>query len=363
MSKIKILYVVSTLERKGPTNQLFYLIKYLDRNKFTTQILTLSPEPKESMMTQFLTLDVKIKSLNHGRIKGVLLNKRSLNNIIVEFKPDIIQSMGLRADGLISDFSKKILCMTTSRNFPLVDYPQKFGNVKGSLMAKKHLGYFKKLNVVSCSHSIAVELESVGVSSEVIQNGVDTKMFVAVKDKSIQKAKMSLPADAKVFVVVGSLIPRKNVAEIVRAFPENSGNSLLLVVGDGPEMESLKEIATGKNVLFKGNSSQVKEYLQASDWMISASKAEGLPNAVLEALACGVPVLLSSIPAHVEIVKGTAFEDFLFSDQKTLEKLIEDLVQSDENEKLEEKALTLAQDNFSAEVMSQFYQKKYLSIS
>ena len=46
----KILYIVSTLERCGPTNQLSYIIKYLDKSKFEPMVLTLSPEPKEDRM-------------------------------------------------------------------------------------------------------------------------------------------------------------------------------------------------------------------------------------------------------------------------------------------------------------------------
>jgi len=42
----KILYLVSSLKKSGPTNQLSYIIKYLDRTKFSPTILTLSSEPK-----------------------------------------------------------------------------------------------------------------------------------------------------------------------------------------------------------------------------------------------------------------------------------------------------------------------------
>ena len=45
----------------------------------------------------------------------------------------------------------------------------------------------------------------------------------------------------------------------------------------------------------------VQEYLGASNYFISASLAEGLPNSVLEAMACGLPCILSNIPPHVEI--------------------------------------------------------------
>ena len=69
----KILYIVSSLKKSGPTNQLSYIIKYLDKSKFSPTVLTLSAEPDDSMMEYFQNeLDVKIDSLKLSRVQGIL---------------------------------------------------------------------------------------------------------------------------------------------------------------------------------------------------------------------------------------------------------------------------------------------------
>ena len=79
----KILYIVSTLQRTGPTNVLFNLVSHLDRTKFQPVILTLSPENNShyTLQAEFLKLDVEIHSIGLSRIAGFLLG----NSKILEF--------------------------------------------------------------------------------------------------------------------------------------------------------------------------------------------------------------------------------------------------------------------------------------
>ncbi len=77
---------------------------------------------------------------------------------------------------------------------------------------------------------------------------------------------------------------------------------MLYILGDGINRDNLmKKYCNASNVIFTGSVSNVEEYLAASDVYISTSKSEGLPNGVLEAMAVGLPVLLSDIPQHKEI--------------------------------------------------------------
>ena len=71
----------------------------------------------------------------------------------------------------------------------------------------------------------------------------------------------------------------------------------------------------------------VLPYLQAVDYFISASSDEGLPNSVLEALATGLPVLLSDIPSHREILERTHNSGVFFDPKvpQSLSRLIPDL--------------------------------------
>lgn len=295
--KVKILYIVSSLKRTGPVNQLYYIISGLDLDKYECKVLTLSPEPDDSKIESYKKLGVKVDSLLLSRIQGIVLGKSRLSRYIKSFSPNIIQTQGVRADSLILSLSPKASWITTSRNFPIEDYPSKFGRFKGSLMANKHINVLSRCNyLVSCSNSIASKLAAIGISSTVISNGVPPS--------NINPKKVDIPQSSGVrFVTVGSLIPRKNMGYLVKLsnkLDEMNIEHELIVLGDGPLLNELKDGANSR-VKFIGKVENVDRYLAGSDVFLSSSLSEGLPNTVLEAISYGVPVILSDIPSHCEI--------------------------------------------------------------
>lgn len=364
--KIRVAYIVSTLARKGPTNQLFYILKYLDRTHFEALIITLSPEPKESLKSEFEKLGVKIVSLNTGRIEGLLRNTFLLKRHLSDFSPHVIQTQGIRADRYNVIFSKRYRTLTTIRNVPHVDYPMKFGRFKGKIMAKRHLAAYKRLNVVSCSYSNNQILNALNIPSITIQNGVDIDRFIppTATDKSKLKEKYGLSEFQHVFITVGSLLPLKNVATIIHAFNKNHTQAALLIVGDGPERERLSTLAENKNIFFRGFTRDVVELLKCADFYISASMSEGLPNAVMEALASGLPAILSKIEPHRELVSGSILEDFLF-DSCNIHELFQKIekIQQIEVLLLSQQSRQIAEDRFSAKAMSEKYQRVYINLT
>jgi glycosyltransferase involved in cell wall biosynthesis len=81
----------------------------------------------------------------------------------------------------------------------------------------------------------------------------------------------------------------------------------LLVVGDGPERDALhalaRTLALGDRVVFAGAIPDAARVLPLVDLYLTASRREGLPTALLEAMACGVPVLATEVPGHVDAVE------------------------------------------------------------
>lgn len=363
MKKIKILYIVSTLEQKGPTNQLFYIISNLDKNVFDCKILTLSQEPELSFKAKFENAEIEIKCLNTGRISGLFKNKKLINDIVKIYKPDLIHTQGIRADVYAAGLSEKSPVVTTARNFPLDDYPAKFGKAKGKLMANRHVNAFKKLNVVACSHAIQKKLGTVGINSLTIQNGVDIDGFSPLShdDKKKVKEHLGIKSPQRIYLTVGSLISRKNVKIQIEAFNKlRDYNSILLILGDGPQRKELEQAVKGDNVLFVGQVANVKEYLQISYCFISSSLSEGLPNAVLEAMSCGLPVILSDILPHRELVEGSGYEKFLFdpSDVDLLVKNIHE-IGSVYWDGMSQESRQIVEENFTHRKMSTQYQTLY----
>lgn len=357
---MKILYVVSSLSASGPTNQLYNIINNLDSDIYTATVITLSPESKDSRLDDFELLNIDIKSLNLSRLAGLLLSKFKLKNLIKGIQPDLIHTQGIRADSLLASLKSSIPWVMTSRNFPSEDYPSKFGKLKGGLMEKQHFLAMRKCgNVVSCSESIRKQLGSVGIQSLAIQNGV----------KSIKGDGSLLPFVDKlkkpVFVTVGSLIPRKNVQYLLDAIKQvdNNQQGSLLVVGDGFQKQEL-ESRSGHNIHYVGNVSNVQDYLAASDYFISSSLSEGLPNTVLEALVAGLPVILSNIPSHAEIEKESKGSCILFSLDEKMQLI--DILNNPKryfSDNANEDALRLGEDVFSDKSMSLKYQNLYKELT
>ncbi len=296
---IKILYIVSTLVRSGPTNQLFYMIKGLDKNKFKLSVLTLSSEPLDTMISAFINEGVEISSISKSRIQGLLYNKKLVLNEIVKSNPDIVHSQGLRADSIINAIKEKIPSkwVLTSHNYPYEDYPMKFGKIKGTLMAMSHLRVQRECsNVVACSKSIADKLNLHNVRSKPIRNGSPKTEFIS--NGSLPKG-LTKP----LFVSVGSFIKRKNMKTVIKAFDlykDRGGHGSLLMLGDGPERKNVKSIHP-RYVVFLGNVSNVDFYLSKSDCFISASYSEGMPNTVLESIQTKTGLILSDIAPHREV--------------------------------------------------------------
>ena len=104
--------------------------------------------------------------------------------------------------------------------------------------------------------------------------------------------------------------PVKGLDVLLRALPGLAARApaaQLLIVGDGPERERLhalaREVDPGGRVVFAGAVPDAARLLPLVDLYVTASRREGLPLAVLEAMACGLPVLATRVPGHIDAVE------------------------------------------------------------
>jgi len=113
------------------------------------------------------------------------------------------------------------------------------------------------------------------------------------------------------FVAVARLVPQKAVADLLHAFAEGGREGdELLVIGDGPERGMLERLAltlaTRGAVRFVGRSDAPWRQVAQADALVIASRLEGMPNAALEALALGTPVLAGDdLPMLRELAAAT----------------------------------------------------------
>ena len=124
-------------------------------------------------------------------------------------------------------------------------------------------------------------------------------------------------------------------------------------------MEECKKLSND-NIILKGNVDNVNDYLTASDYYISASESEGLPNSVLEAGRSGLNLILSDIPQHKEVFEKQLHFTSLFNvgDVETLTNLLDYQIKTNKSVMNIELA-NYIEENFSHEVMSSKYQELY----
>ena len=369
--KINIAFLVTACKKSGPIEQMLSIFTYMDRDKFNPILITLYNEPDDGTSQLQRYLDIGVK---HVRVpldkKDILLGKtKKLRKELDKLNVDIVHALGVFPDFALSRM-KYPGHVTTLRNFVYEDYPVKFGKAVGVVMAKMHLYAMKRTaQTWTCSASLARKYkEELKLKFPYIQNGVNVSNFIhpSEEQKEKMREKLNLPKDKVILVYSGQFVARKDQKFLLELFSEEKSleNYLLLLLGDGADYAELKEeYGKKQNVVMTGSVNNVNEYLQASDIYIASSKSEGLPNGVLEAMAVGLPVILSDIEQHKEIYDANQNigELYRLGDKRDcLSKILE--MKQDKRSIYGLEAYKCAHEQFSAERMSKQYQDEYIRV-
>ncbi len=368
----KVLFIITTLRRCGPVNILFDIVKYLDRDRYSVHVLTLCPEEGASRWDEFVAIKAKVSSLGVNKGVGYGLVGLRFKAVVDEIEPDVVHCISFRADVLGSVFLGKYRKISSQLNYPFDDYVMTYGKAIGGVMAHLTAWALKRYDVtVACANDVAAKMATHGVPARVIYNAIDDALFVPADsaERQSRRHQLGIPADADpVFIFVGVLSERKQPLVTIQAFLQfqtQNPTATLLVIGDGPELESCLELTQGNTrVIYAGRVAETRPYLAASDAYIATSKAEGMPVSVVEALAMRLPVVLSDINPHREILgidpaagmlAGTGSVDETAAAMKHL--MAQDLNIIGDHARL------IIEQELSARVMSRKFQRIYAELA
>lgn len=369
--KIKILYIVSSLRKAGPIVVLQNLIRHLDKDKYEVAIVKLmGDEPLRSITKQFLDDGIKVYELNSSKKQVELFSNkiaRRIDKIVEEFSPDVIHTHGYQA----------LLCATKIReNIPIVetlhcisgeDFIMTHGKMIGSYMNYRYLKALKKISSAAAISGAVQEYFKTMVpslSTVLIPNGVQDVPTTLPSKLELRK-KLNINNDSLVFVVVGSLMERKDPITIInafkKAFPKERNEDVnLLFIGKGVLEKDCEKIINGDNrIQLLGWQIDPYAYLKMADWSVSATHSEGFGLNFIESLIVGCPIISTNIAAFIDFdILFPELKDYKFNpgDVEELSKLMKkaaiDRIDS-------VKLMNRTDQYFSSRIMAQKYGAVY----
>lgn len=306
-----IVYLVTQLINSGPENVVLNICKCLDRSVFSPVVFSLREKPEvNSIEEEFEKLNIKVHHFDFSTFQLEFQTGRVAKRIEKEFisvKGDILH-VHCYHPNLIASKLKIIPTIATIHQISGEDFIMKKGRYMGGYMKWRFDRTLSKINkIVVISDYMLDYYKKMSTDITKIPNGV--LLEPPKTDVDSLKAKFNVETAKHIILVTGALSSRKNVVYLISELRESSEDFTCIILGEG-EKRNECEVAIGGDARFRleGFKSNVSDYLTIADLYISASKSEGLPMSVLEALNMGVPCILSEIPPHVEITNNMNVE-------------------------------------------------------
>lgn len=219
--------------------------------------------------------------------------KKAIKNL--ELKPDVLYGHFWRSALFAADFSNNgeipvFVASGESEISKQLSDSMIFNNIK----------YISGL--ISVSTKNLIESKKIGLADDrmpyiISPNAIDTSEFFVI-DKAEARKKLNYPHNARIGIFVGAFSERKGILRVVKAASQIPDLKLILI-GEGTQKP-----VDNNNILYLGRveHSKLVTYLNAADFFILPTLAEGCCNAIVEAMACGLPIISSDLLFNRDIL-------------------------------------------------------------
>jgi len=361
----RILYVITDLEVGGVPLHLCRLATDMHELGHVVRVVSLSPPgPVSEMLAQ---AGVEVGSCNARSPAGIgaLLQ---LRREIVQFKPEIIHSFLFHANiacRLITPLAG------VSRNKLICEIQTVEIERRWHLTVDRWTHRLCRMEIGNSQSVIAHLHHEAGLPESwlrLVRGGVDIERFD--RAKPIQKSELGAEGSDRLLVWVGRLDPVKGLEDLLRALVmiRQRFSAHLVLVGDGPERSRLEQLITELDladcVLLMGVRDDVPEILKACDLFVFPSHTEGMPNALLEAMAAGCAIVCTDVPGNRDLITdGETGLTVPARDSNALADAVVKLLGSrDLSDRLGAAASTLAKESFDSKLVMARYLKIYDTI-
>ena len=250
------------------------------------------------------------KGLNIPGVRGLMFKKnakKALENILKKEDIDIIHGHYLFPAGAAAvevGNAHGIKTYVTAHGSDMFEVYK-----KQPLMRSTIKNVLKRADcVLAVSNALRHEIIATGVTgisekTRLSWNSVDVDKFSTEENNSFKKENNLL--DKPIVMFVGNLIKRKNVESLLEAKKIANSDYYLVIVGDGPLFKKLNKKVEDENirdVIFAGSRNDVENVIPSCDVLILPSFSESFGLVLIEALACGKPVIGSNVGGITEII-------------------------------------------------------------
>lgn len=234
-------------------------------------------------------------------IKRIIIFKKMKKRLKIDISISFLDSVNLL--NLLSKKNEKIIVTVHSYKSKVIKGVR--GKIIKTLMT---LLYNKSDRIIAVSHMVKKDLiEEFNLKADkidVIYNSVELRKIESKKEERLEKEYEKLFSDYDVIINVGRLTKAKGQEHLIKAFAEvrkKNENAKLVILGNGELEVNLKRLAENlglnNDVYFLGYKSNAYKYISKSKVLVSSSLWEGFGNVIVEAMACGTPVISTDCKA------------------------------------------------------------------
>ena len=358
---MRILHIIPKLSNGGTEKQLEYLSKGLISLGHDVHIAYLNESKNYITHPKVVLHKLKAKS-NHDPLLFIQVRR-----LIKRIHPDLVHTWILQMD-IIGGFA----ALTSGIPFILRE-PSSEMAYKGGWKNRLRVSIGRKANAIIANSLGGLEYWgkfAPGSKCYKISNGVPLDEINAATGALPEHIKADLPILLYVGRLAADVSASKNLINLLKAVSIvcKTNEVLCILCGDGPQLISLqvlsKDLGLKDNVLFTKHlsASAVWALMKKSAIFISLSEYEGCPNAILEAIACECPLVLSDIPAHREIL---SHDQAKFVDHNRIQLIADSIIEVlKKKDQLKEQALMNKEmvNKLSIDKMTLGYEKIYYNI-
>ena len=377
-ARMRVLYVISTLDVGGTEGQLVHLARRLDRARFDVTVCCLGPAGPLVPALEEAGVSVVVIGLRRETVwrRPVDATRRlwRLLALARAWRPHIVH--GLLFHGYVAGAA-----VGTLASAPVVVASRRsLGHPRSRTPHHRAIGWLaNRLTTLVIANSEAVRaqvLRREGLSADrvaVVHNGIDTRAFEPPPEERVRELRRGLVLDGRwpIVGVVANLIGYKGLEYFLSAWATvvaKHQKAVALLVGDGPLRSSLEAqagaLGLGDTVRFLGHRPDVPALLGLMDLVVQPSLEEGFSNAILEAMGAGKPVVATAVGGTPEaVIDGVTGLLVPARDAVSLAGAMLDVVgSSSESQRLGEAAYRRAREQFEVDVMVRRYEQLYAEV-